>query len=58
MGEEKGNRVKFTTSIDENLLIKLKVQAALERRTVVSILEDLIRDYTEKKQPPAEKPTP
>jgi len=38
-------RRKFTLSIDETLIDKIKVQAVLERRDVSDITEDLYREY-------------
>lgn len=40
-------KVKFTTTLDSELLEKLKIQAIREKRSVASILEMLISDYLE-----------
>lgn len=41
---------KFTTSIESELLKKIKIQAIKENRSVSSILEQLIKEYTEKQK--------
>ena len=42
-------KVKFTTSIDREILKKIKIQAGKEGRAVASILESLIIQYLETK---------
>lgn len=42
---------KFTTTIDGNLLEKIKIQAVKERRSVSDILEKLISAYLDSKNP-------
>jgi hypothetical protein len=39
------SKIKFTTTIDENLLEQIKILAIKEKRSVASILEKLISDY-------------
>ena len=36
---------KFTTTIDSDLLEKIKIQAIKEKRSVSSLLETMIKDY-------------
>lgn len=36
---------KFTTTLDEDLLEQIKIQAIREKRSVADLLEKLIRDY-------------
>lgn len=36
---------KFTTTIDSELLEKVKIQAIKEKRSVSNLLEDLIKKY-------------
>lgn len=36
---------KFTTTVDEELLEKIKIQAIREKRSVSDLLEELIKDY-------------
>lgn len=36
---------KFTTTIDSELLEKIKIQAIKEKRSVSDLLEELIRKY-------------
>lgn len=36
---------KFTTTLDEDLLEQIKVQAIREKRSVADLLEKLIMDY-------------
>lgn len=38
-------KIKFTTTIDENLLEQIKILAIKEKCSVASILEKLISDY-------------
>ena len=38
-------KVKFTTTIDEKLLEQIKIISIKEKRSVSSILEELIKDY-------------
>lgn len=38
-------KVKFTTTIDQKLLEKIKIQAIKEHRSVSEILEQLISQY-------------
>lgn len=42
-------KVKFTTSIDPEVLKRIKIQAVKEGRSVASILEFLIAQYLETK---------
>ena len=42
-------KVKFTTSIDPEVLKQIKIQAIKEGRSVASILESLIVQYIESK---------
>lgn len=39
---------KFTTTIDETLLKKIKIKSIMEKRSVSEILEELITEYLEK----------
>lgn len=39
------SKIKFTTTIDENLLEQIKILAIKEKCSVASILEKLISDY-------------
>lgn len=39
---------KFTTTIDEALLEKIKIKSIREKRSVSEILEELITEYLEK----------
>ena len=41
---------KFTTTIDEDLLWKAKIQAATEKRSVSDLLEELLKNYLAKNQ--------
>jgi metal-responsive CopG/Arc/MetJ family transcriptional regulator len=43
-------RRNFTTSIDEDLLEKIKIEAVKERRNVNDIFEQLIREYLKQKR--------
>lgn len=38
---------KFTTTIDENILERIKIQAIKEKKSVSEILEHLIKKYLE-----------
>lgn len=40
-------KVKFTTTIDENLLEQIKIFAVKEKCSVSAILEKLIKEYLE-----------
>ena len=42
-------RKKFTTTLDEQLIQQLKIQAVKESTNVSKILEKLISEYLEKK---------
>lgn len=44
------SKVKFTTTIDEDLLEQIKIIAVKEKVSVSSILEKLIREYLSKKE--------
>lgn len=44
------SKVKFTTTIDEDLLEQIKIIAVKEKASVSSILEKLIREYLSKKE--------
>lgn len=46
---DKGDKVKFTTSIESNLVDAIKKQAIDEKRSVSSILNELIRQYLRSK---------
>ena len=39
---------KFTTTLEEGLLEKIKIQAIREKRSVSDLLEELIRAYLNK----------
>ena len=41
----KGKKVRFTTTIDEELLKKIKVKAIEEGKNVNEIIEELLREY-------------
>lgn len=43
------NKVKFTTTINKELLQKIKIQAVKENRSVSKILEEIISKYLEAK---------
>lgn len=43
-------KVKFTTTIDENLLEQIKILAVKEKCSVSAILEKLITEYLEKSE--------
>lgn len=49
--KEDGNmaKQKFTTTIDTELLEKIKIQAIKEKRSVSDLLEELIKKYLEGK---------
>ena len=38
---------KFTTTIDEELIVKVKIKAIQEKRSVSDILEELLNKYLE-----------
>lgn len=40
---------KFTTTIDAELLERIKIQAIKEKRSVSDLLEELIKKYFERK---------
>lgn len=42
---EKKKKVKFTTTIDEGLLKKIKVRAIQEGKNVNEIIEKLLQEY-------------
>ena len=42
---EKKKKIKFTTTIDEELLKKIKVKAIKEGKNVNEIIEELLRKY-------------
>ncbi len=42
---EKNKKVRFTTTIDEGLLKKIKVKAIEEGKNVNEIIEELLRKY-------------
>lgn len=39
------SKVKFTTTLEEQIIEKIKIQAIKEKRSVSDILEQLISDY-------------
>lgn len=41
-------KIKFTTTIDEEILEKIKIIAIKEKRSVSSIFEELLNDYIKK----------
>lgn len=41
---------KFTTTIEEELLERIKIQSILEKRSVSSLLEEIAKVYLEKLQ--------
>ena len=41
-------KVKFTTTIDSAILTQIKIQAVKEKRSVSSLLEELITQYLDK----------
>lgn len=43
-------KIKFTTTISEDLLKSIKIQAIKENKSVSEILESLILDYLKDKQ--------
>ena len=42
---EKGKKVRFTTTINEELLKKIKVKAVKEGKNVNEIMEELFEEY-------------
>lgn len=40
---------KFTTTVDPELLEKIKIQAIKEKRSVSDLLEELIKKYLDEK---------
>lgn len=44
-------RKKFTTNLDEEVIIQLKIQAARESTDASKIIEKLVKDYLETKVP-------
>ncbi len=42
---EKKEKVRFTTTIDEELLKKIKIKAIKEGRNVNEIMEELFEEY-------------
>ena len=42
---EKKKKIKFTTTIDEELLKKIKIKAIKEGKNVNEIIEELLREY-------------
>lgn len=42
-------KVKFTTTINEELLKAAKIQAIKERKSVAKMIEELLETYLEKK---------
>lgn len=42
---EKNKKVRFTTTIDEELLKKIKVRAIEEGKNVNEIIEELLQEY-------------
>ena len=50
---QKGERVKFTTNIDEELLKKIKVRAIKEGKNVNEIIEELFEEYLKRWSWPA-----
>lgn len=45
------SKQKFTTTVDSELLEKIKIQAVTEKRSVSDILEELISAYLDSKKP-------
>jgi hypothetical protein len=41
-------RKKFTTMVDPDILQQMKIQAAIEGRSLADILEELLREYLRK----------
>ena len=39
---------KFTTTLDQELIEQLKIQAIKENRSAASIIEELVQNYLEK----------
>lgn len=42
-------KVKFTTTVDSELLDEIKIQAIREKRSVSDILNELIKEYLKQK---------
>lgn len=42
---EKNKKVRFTTTVDEELLKKIKVRAIEEGKNVNEIIEELLQEY-------------
>ena len=43
-------KYKFTTTLDHELVDRLKAQAIRERRSAAEIIEELIRQYLDKQE--------
>lgn len=41
----KQNRVKFTTTVNEELLQQIKIRAVMEKRSVADIIDELFEKY-------------
>lgn len=41
-------RKKFTTMVDPDILQKMKIQAAVEGRSLADILEEMMKEYLKK----------
>lgn len=39
------SKIKFTTTVEKDLLEKIKIQAIKEHRSVSEILEELMKEY-------------
>jgi len=46
---EKDKKVRFTTTVDEKLLKKIKVRAIEEGKNVNEIIEELLQEYLNRK---------
>lgn len=44
------SKIKFTTTINQQLLEKIKIQAIKEHRSVSQIIEELLLEYLKNKQ--------
>lgn len=42
------SKVKFTTTLEENVIERIKIQAIKEKRSVSDILEELISNYLDR----------